>query len=853
LAALAFALVELPLSLLATRGVLRPLTVVNFVALDLSLAAVATLLIAPLFALVYLAARRFLPAPGAPRGPSRLVPWLWAAGLVSAGYLAISVALTLTFLRRFKEKLLIATSLAVAQLVLILVGLVVVWLLHRLLATAGRGLDERLGAANPLTRPAPAIALAATILTLPVRELFRRVHSLGDLVPWRELLAIGVVLGAGFAAARLLEKRGTPGKRARLAAIPVLLLVVVTFWKLGADPEAKYVVLTGSPPLARLMTLVRWANDFDRDGYGSLLGDNDCGPFDAKVNPSARDIADNGVDENCNGRDFAGRGQASWRSTERLPVPDAFKKDWNILLVTVDTVRYDHTGFGGYKERRGRDTTPHLDAFVARSTSFTFAQAPSAGTMASVPAIVISRFFHSGIALGPERPKQPPLVLPENVTLAEILKEAGYVTGAFTTHEYFENWGLDQGFDTFDNSLGMPPDPFRSPAPQLTDKAIGWMQARQGKKWFLWTHYIDPHGRYVAHPGGRSFGTTEEDLYDGELAFTDEHLGRLLDWVAKSPDAARTIVVITSDHGDGFNEHGHINHGMSLYWELLHVPLIFHVPGLAPRQIGGAVSNIDILPTLADLAGADVGDLEVEGESLVPQLFHGRDASARVVFAETNWPDPLRAVITGEHKLVYNFKANHYQLFALATDPGEKVNLWGRDRTNGERLKALLDEWLDRVYYSRDPGSQAEQRRREKFLVTGQPTPRRSLEARFASAIRVVGVDTGTPTAGKDLEITVYFQALEDGKTSYRAELSVLGADGQVALVRQEKPFAEGVFPTSKWQRGDYVKETFKLRLPAEWKPQTPLRLSLIGPERKPASAEGPNAVTPTQVELGVL
>src|SRR5262249_12737023 len=158
---------------------------------------------------------------------------------------------------------------------------------------------------------------------------------------------------------------------------------------------------------------------------------------------------------------------------------------------------------GGYGRRRNRDTTPRLDELAARSVWFDFANAPAPGTMASVPAIHVSRFFHSGIALGPERRPDPPKVLPENVTLAEILKAARYTTAAILSHEYFNDWGLDQGFDTYDNTIGATPDPMRSTSSAITDKAEAWLTERGGKKWFLWTHYIDPHGRYVAHPGER--------------------------------------------------------------------------------------------------------------------------------------------------------------------------------------------------------------------------------------------------------------------------------------------------------------------------------------------------------------
>src|SRR5690606_24689825 len=133
--------------------------------------------------------------------------------------------------------------------------------------------------------------------------------------------------------------------------------------------------------------------------------------------------------------------------------------------------------------------------------------------------------------------------------------------------------------------------------------------ARQGtKKWFLWTHYIDPHGYYVRHPGGPQYGDTEMDLYHGELHYTDQHLGRLFRELERMPNADRTIVIITSDHGDGFGEHGYINHGQALFADVLHVPLIVYIPELPPRRVPGPVSPMDILPTITDLAGIDTSD-----------------------------------------------------------------------------------------------------------------------------------------------------------------------------------------------------------------------------------------------------
>jgi hypothetical protein len=436
----------------------------------------------------------------------------------------------------------------------------------------------------------------------------------------------------------------------------------------------------------------------------------------------------------------------------------------------------------------------------------------------------------------------PPKVLPSNLLLGEVMERGGCRTGAILSHEYFNDWGLEQGFDSWDNSLGAKPNPFGITSQDVTSKAQAWI-ARQGDaKWFLWTHYLDPHGRYVAHPGEKQFGSTEEDIYDGEIAYTDKHVGKLLDFLAHSPMGQKTIVIVTSDHGDGFMEHGFINHAVALYKEIVHVPLIFYVPDLPARSVDGPVSNLDIYPTLADLAGIDISDYPVEGESLVPQLIYGRDARDRVVFAETNLPDPIRAAISDRYKLIYHLKANLYELYDLKADPWEKKNIWGRDAAGGEKMKALMDEWLDRVYYARDPGNQAQQVRQATYLLPGAPRPQNPTSASFGGFLRVVGWDAPGPfVAGKPFEVTVYLSAAKPMQTVYRleAELANPGVQPPKIAARQERtPAGDGLFPTTKWRPGEFVKETFRLKVPPGAEGRLRLGLRALDPGRQALTTE---------------
>ena len=646
-------------------------------------------------------------------------------------------------------------------------------------------------------------------------------------------------------------------------------LVTATLMWWGAELQTKYIAITASPALEKLIGVVRLANDLDRDGFGTVLGEGDCAPFDRSINPGAIDRPDDGIDQNCDGRDFRLAAHAI-PAGDRVTVPPQFQKPWNVLLITIDTVRYDRTSFGGYATGpKKRDTTPRLAELVSRSTSFTFANAPSAGTMASIPAILTSKFFHSGIALDETVPRgTPPKLLPENTLLTELMKDAGYRTGVIGSHEYWNDWGLDQGVDDYDNSIGKKSDPFRVAADKVTDHALAWISRHQGRKWFLWAHYIDPHGRYVAHPNVVDYGSTEPDLYDAELRWTDQEIGRLLDELRRLPSHGNTIIVITSDHGDSMGEHNVPlgTHGTALYREMLHVPLIFYIPDNPPRTIGGAVTPLDILPTLAELCGIDTGDLSFEGRSLVPALFAGREDPDRVVFAETNAGQRQRAAISASYKLVYYLQTNVYELFDLKVDPWEKTNLAPKNPPALATMKQALQQWMERVLYARDPVFNQSYRKVQDVLVNEPPAVPTRDQSLADGAIEIAGIG---PAAGASLapgaktELHVYFRVERQVPTTYRFQL-VAWPEGETptaplpptAVRSALRPTAEGAFPSSRWRPGDHVRERFALTLPATWTgPRMVLGLVAMdaqGGVKARASGPAP-ANDPTIAILGTL
>ena len=342
----------------------------------------------------------------------------------------------------------------------------------------------------------------------------------------------------------------------------------------------------------------------------------------------------------------------------------------NILLITVDTLRADHLGCYGDKGIR----TPAIDALAARGVLFARAFAHTPSTLAS----------HANILLGltPNahgvHDNSNFIVREDFSTLAEWLKGQGYATGAFVgAFPLDSRFGLTQGFDVYDDDYGSqgPTDMtfVERKADVVVGKALEWLEGRTSP-WFLWVHCFDPHQPYQPPEPFRS--EYPGDPYDGEIAFVDSTLAKLLGFLKERKIEDRTAVVFTADHGESLGEHGETTHGYFAYNATLHVPLILAAPGLKPVRVETNVSHVDIFPTVCGLLG-EQEPRGLQGRSLLP-LVRGKSLPEKPIYFEAltanynrGWA-PLRGYVRGQEKYM---DSPLPEVYDLEKDFGELQNL----------------------------------------------------------------------------------------------------------------------------------------------------------------------------------
>jgi arylsulfatase A-like enzyme/Tfp pilus assembly protein PilF len=339
----------------------------------------------------------------------------------------------------------------------------------------------------------------------------------------------------------------------------------------------------------------------------------------------------------------------------------------NILLITLDTFRADRIGAN----------TPNLRKLAAESVLFTNADSPVPLTL-PVHCSILSGVLplHHGVRNNGLNPFPS-----DRDTLATTFAAAGYRTGAFVSSFVLDHrFGLQRGFDRYDDEI---PRDATAEANTLeaerrgdvtVDRALAWMRETGARPYFAWVHLYDAHAPY-APPA------PYPQTYDGEIAFVDAQVGRLLGAV----DRKNTIVLVVGDHGESLGEHGELTHGLLIYEATLHVPMLLAAPDADPHEVKTPVSSIDIAPTLAQLAG-----LKIKADGIALPL--KGEPEAKDLYAESQYPttlgwSALSAIRRGASKLISN-----RELYDLARDPNEKTNVLANGRRTFRALETAMLE-----------------------------------------------------------------------------------------------------------------------------------------------------------------
>lgn len=363
----------------------------------------------------------------------------------------------------------------------------------------------------------------------------------------------------------------------------------------------------------------------------------------------------------------------------------------NIILITVDTLRADRLGCYGSKTV----ATPAMDGLARDGVLFERALAQVPLTFPSHAAIFTGTYpAYTGV----QDFTSPPLG-PEFRTLAQSLKANGYATGAVVSSFVLDrSWGVARGFDFYDDAFSgtsfLEKDLalVERPAKQSVDNAIAWLARTRQRPFFLWLHLYDPHSPYSPPEPFRS--QYQGRPYDGEVAYTDAQVGRLLEWLKARRLYAGTLIVLVSDHGESLGEHGEKEHGFFIYHSTTHVPLILKPAAGSPVRPGRRtepVETIALAPTLLQMAG--LRDPIQKQFQVGGLLAAQQDPESATAYSETFYPfssfgwNPLRGLESGRYRYI---EAPRAELYDLRSDPGETRNLASEQPAVAAVLKEKL-------------------------------------------------------------------------------------------------------------------------------------------------------------------
>jgi arylsulfatase A-like enzyme/Tfp pilus assembly protein PilF len=371
----------------------------------------------------------------------------------------------------------------------------------------------------------------------------------------------------------------------------------------------------------------------------------------------------------------------------------------NVILFTLDTTRADHLACYGYPDVR----TPNLDALAGRGVLFEQAAASSPLTLPSHCSIMTGMYpTYHGVRVNGNTALNE-----EQTTIAEVLSAQGYRCGAFIGAFVLDGrWGLNQGFEHYDDPFDLQKyrhidlGGVQRPGNEVMDAALAWLDKDKASPFFAWVHLYDPHAPYEPpEPYFSEYGSRGMyHLYDGEIAFMDEQIGRCLTWLEKNGLDKNTILVLVGDHGEGLGSHGEGTHGYFIYDYAVHVPFLIVAPfeSLQGKRVASQVRNVDVFPTVLDLARIK-SPLNVQGRSLLPVMFRPEKKVDSYAYGESMGPSllfgwsALHSLRTPHYKYI---DAPRAELYDLTQDADEQTNLLAQSPGIARKMKKELDRLM---------------------------------------------------------------------------------------------------------------------------------------------------------------
>lgn len=690
----------------------------------------------------------------------------------------------------------------------------------------------RLFAHQPqLARPALPLGLGFVLILGAAAAFFIAFPSIFYVYHPFDLLLLPASFLVFIVLAFVLDKRIEEPRAgiAPLIALLSLALILISAFSYGSRYRHRVWVEERFPVVKQLYRLATALTDRDGDGYSALFGGEDCNDRDASIHPGASDPAGDGIDSDC----FAGDGgpEVSSMSDGRYYEGRLFDRAPNILLITADALRPDHLGCFGYK----RDTSPFIDELCARSYRFHEAIAQSSRSIRSIPS-TFTGFMPSQIAYGTEY--LFPELLPENVLIAEVLRPR-YRTAAVVGTNYFKPFkGFDQGF------LSFRQDPLYTPPRERTvDWAIEELRKLRTDRrpFFLWTYLFHTHAPYLHDDLPSLYGPELVDAYDTEVRMLDGELRRLIDALEDLEFQRETVIILHSDHGEAFFEHGLTGHSHNTHREEIRSTLLIHIPGKDGGDIHLPVPLADLMPTIANLANIPLRH-ETPSRSLLPLMFgeEAEDFEDRLIFSEV-LPDGVfpwdeKAIIRGKEKLIYDPRSGRVRLYDHTDDPFEHNDLSDERPELTAELLGLLRSWIAETNRpeQRDDVVVAEN------LLSALPEKMSvEVDVVVGGLFRVAGFDINKTEfrRGERIELDFYYEVLGETSQDLFFYVDVEGPRG----VRIPRNFhgrhhpMNGRYRSYRFKRGQIIRDTVHLVVPEDFPAPVDITLTfMVASGRRP-------------------